>query len=148
MVTLILAQIAPRSTKNAITAIPKVISLPYAGNPNQIGDLIMLEDLVLEAGREDPAPELPADGTLDHKAEADSHTEAPAHADTAATAEVPHKTITEDHLDAADVVPHRTDSRLAISHLPLIHPKLMKVSCTLIELPMVTSPSTLPCNSS
>ena len=115
MVTLILVRIAQRSTKNAITAIPKVISLPYAGNPNQIGDLIILEDLVLEAGREDPAPELPVDGALDHKAEEDSHTEAPAHADIAATAEVPHKTTTtEDHPDAADVVPHRSDTRLAI----------------------------------
>ena len=124
MVTLILVQIAPHSTKNAITAIPKVISLPYAGNPNQIGDLIMLEGLVLEAGREDPAPELPADGTLDHRAEVDSHTEAPAHADIAAIAEVPHKTTTtEGHLDAADVVPHCSDTRLAISHHPLICPK-------------------------
>ena len=84
----------------------------------------MLEDLVLEAGQEDQAPELPVDGAIDLKAEEDSHTEAPALAGIAATVEVPHKTTTtEGHLDIADVVQHHLDTRLATSHHPLICPK-------------------------
>ena len=46
----ILTQVAPHTTKNAIIAIPKVTSLPYAGNPNKIGDQMYLIDPVLEAG--------------------------------------------------------------------------------------------------
>ena len=54
----ILAQVALHLIKNAIIAIIKGISLPYAGNPKQIGDQIMhLIDLVLEAGQEGQLPD-------------------------------------------------------------------------------------------
>ena len=47
--THILMQIALHITKNVIIATPKVISLPYAENPNKVGDQTYLTDLVLEA---------------------------------------------------------------------------------------------------
>ena len=50
-------QVALHSIKNVITATIKAISLPYAGDPKQIGDQITLINLVPEAGQEDYLPE-------------------------------------------------------------------------------------------
>ena len=47
-----LVQVAPLTTKNVTIATPKVISLPYAENPNKIGNQIYLIDLVLEVDPE------------------------------------------------------------------------------------------------
>ena len=71
-------QTAPHSIKNATIVTLKAISLLYAGNLSQIGNLITLADLVLEAGQEDQVPEHPLDGAIDLRAEEDSPTEAPA----------------------------------------------------------------------
>ena len=115
---------ALHSIKNATTVTLKAISLLYAGNLSQIGDLITLADLVLEAGQEDQVPEHPLDGTIDLRAEEDSPTEAPALAGTAVTVEAPHKTATtEGYLDEADAAQHHSDIRLATSHHPLICPR-------------------------
>ena len=45
-------QVALHITKNVIIATPKVISLPYAENPNKVGDQMYLTDLVLEVDPE------------------------------------------------------------------------------------------------
>ena len=50
--THILVQIALHITKNVIIASQKVISLPYAENPNRVGDQMYLTDLVLEVDPE------------------------------------------------------------------------------------------------
>ena len=42
MATIILAQVALHTTRNATITIPKAISLPYAGNRNKIGDQMYL----------------------------------------------------------------------------------------------------------
>ena len=107
-------QIALHSIKNATIVTLKVISLLYAENLSQIGDLITLTDLVLEAGQEDQVPEHPLNGAIDLRAEEDIPTEAPALAGTAVTVEAPHKiATTESHPDEADTAQHHSDIRLA-----------------------------------
>ena len=105
-------QTAPHSIKNA--------SLLYVGNLSQIGNLITLTDLVLEAGQEDQLPEHPLDDAIDLRAEEDSHTEASA---VAGTVEAPHKTaITKGHPDKADTAQHHLDIKSVTSHRPPICP--------------------------
>ena len=97
--THILTEIAPYSIENAITAITKAISLPYAGN-HELTDAQITHpvDLVLEAGHQGQLQAQTAEGTIDHKAKEDNPTEVQAVTEVPATAEAPHKTATtEDH---------------------------------------------------
>ena len=94
----------------------------YAGSLSQIGDLITLTDLVLEAGQEDQVPEHPLDGAIDLRMEEDSSTEAPAVTGTAVTVGAPSKTAITGHLDEADTAQHHSDIRSATSCHPLICP--------------------------
>ena len=78
MDTHILIQIAPHLIENAITAITKAISLPYAGNLELIDAQIMhLIDLVLEAeaGHQGQPQDQSAEGAIDLRAEEDNPTE-------------------------------------------------------------------------
>ena len=107
--------------ESVITAITKGISLPYAGNLEPIDAQIMhLIDLVLEAGQQGQQQGQAAEGTIDHKAEADNPTEeVQAVTEVAVTAEAPHKTTTTaDHQDVVDAAQHPTDTRSATS----LHP--------------------------
>ena len=99
MATIILAQVALHTTKNAIIAIPKAISLPYAGNQNKIGNQMYLIDPVLEADPEGQGGQLQGQQAQDatgHTVEADNLTRAlaTAEAEVPATVEVPCKTTT------------------------------------------------------
>ena len=118
-------QIALHIAKNVIIAIQKVISLPYAENPNKVGDQIYLTDLVLEVDPEGQLPGQQAQDDTGHRVEVDNPTEALAttEAEALAVVEVPHKTdmteiphkttITEDPQDATGTVLHHIDIRSA-----------------------------------
>ena len=157
--THILMQIAPHITKNVIIATQKVISLPYAENPNKIGDQIYLTDLVLGVDPEGQSQGQWAQNDTSNKAEADNPTEALAttEAEALATVEVPRKTTTteiphkttiteEDPQDATGAVLHHTDIRSATLHYLKTIPHPMKVSYTLTRPQMVIECSIQPCN--
>ena len=161
MATLILAQVAPHTTKNAIIAIPKVTSLPYAGNPNRIGNQMYLIDPVLEVDPEGQGGQhqgQQAQDTTGHTVEADNPTGAlaTAEAECPATVEVPCKTTMaetpsktttkEDHQDTTGAALHHIDIRSATFHYSKTIPPLMKVNSTLIRPQMVTEHFTQPCS--
>ena len=149
-------------TKNVIIATQKVISLPYAENPNKVYNQIYLTDLVLGVdpeGQEGQQPGQQAQDDTGHKVEADNLTEALAttEAEALATVEVPCKTTTteiphkttiteEDPQVATGTVLHHTDIRSATSHYFKTIPQLMKVSYTLTRPQMVIEHSIQPCN--
>ena len=154
-------QVALHTTKNTIIAIPKAISLPYAGNQNKIGDQMYLIDPVLEADPDSQGGQLQGQQAQDatgHTVEADNPTGAlaTAAAEVPATVEVPRKTITietpsktittEDHQDATGAVQHHINTRSATFHYSKTIPLLMKANSTLIRPQMVIEHSTQPCS--
>ena len=159
--THILMQVALHITKNVIIATLKVISLPYAENPNKGGDQIYLTDLVLEVdpeGQEGQQQAQQAQDDTGHEVEAHNLTGAlaTAEAEAPATVEVPRKTTTteipckttttEDPQDATGTVLHHTDIRSATFHYFKTIPHPMKVSYTLTRLQMVIECFIQPCN--